>query len=225
MEEKNKNTVTEKYSPISIGNVFSSEIFEQKSTSQKKLEEQKQIYAKHYNNFEEQKYYLKTKITDNLDLSDTNPFKSKLQKECTENQPNTEAKPTQKLTNENILQTPNYDLIATKDTGVKFSTKTRQRKKFRAKLVAITYAIILTLLGGWVIYNAYSLNETKYHIIQYILKIEQLDNVQQVNDGNGTFVSNIITIEPQELQEPTEIQIQTNWFDRFCSWVVNMFGG
>jgi len=125
-----------------------------------------------------------------------------------------------------VIETPNYDFIEVQDTGLKFDNKMKQKRKFRLKLVSIVYCVIFAMCSGWVIGNAIELSKTSYTIseIQYLIKIEQLDGFQEVQNGDS-IITTIVDVEPQPLAEPTNIQPQTNWFDRFCDWLRNIFGG
>lgn len=125
-----------------------------------------------------------------------------------------------------VIETPNYDFIEVQDTGLKFDNKMKQKRKFRLKLASIVYCFIFALCSGWVIGNAIELSKTSYTIseIQYLIKIEQLDGFQEVQNGDS-IITTIVDVEPQPLAEPTNIQPQTNWFDRFCDWLGNIFGG
>jgi len=138
-----------------------------------------------------------------------------------------EKKVTQKesITTQNVLFTPNYDSIKVNDTGIKFNVKEKKKKKFRLKLITVAYAIILALCCGWVTYNAVELTKTNYQIVQYLIKIDQLDTASQAQNGDGTVVTSIVEVETRELSEPTKTQPQTNWFDRLCSFFSNIFGG
>lgn len=129
-----------------------------------------------------------------------------------------------------VMETPNYDFIEA--SGINSSDikqKNKSKKRFRAKLSLITYSIIFLICSCWTISNAIELSNTarniseiNYHIneIQYLIKIEQLDNY---NNGENPEIVNIIEITPPALVEPTQIQPITNWFDRICAWLAGLF--
>ncbi|MDD3397197.1 MAG: hypothetical protein PHR96_01480 [Clostridia bacterium] len=129
-----------------------------------------------------------------------------------------------------VMETPNYDFIEA--SGINSSDikqKNKSKKRFRAKLSLITYSIIFLICSCWTISNAIELSNTarniseiNYHIneIQYLIKIEQLDNY---NNGENPEIVNIIEITPPALVEPTQIQPITNWFDRICAWLSGLF--
>lgn len=125
-----------------------------------------------------------------------------------------------------VIETPNYDFIEVKDTGLKVDQKVKEKRKFRLKLVSIVYCLIFAMCGGWVIGNAIELSKTNYAIseLQYLIKIEQLDGFQEVENGDN-IITSVVDIEPQPFAEPSTIQPQTNWFDKFCTWLKNILGG
>lgn len=136
----------------------------------------------------------------------------------------------------NVLQTPNYDYISTVESVKKnkIKTKSRQKKRFRLKLVCVLYAVTFVLVGGWVIGNAISIsnttnaiNSTRYEIneIQLIIKEAQLDSFQDVQNGEESLITSIVNIEASKLMHPTEVQPQTNIFDKICNWFQSIFAG
>jgi hypothetical protein len=130
-----------------------------------------------------------------------------------------------------VIHTPNYDFIETNGKAEiknKQSKKTKKRK-FRAKLAVIVYSVLLLICVGWVTVNTIQISNTaneitqiSYNIdtIQYVLKVDQLDCY---NEGDETLITTIFEITPPALAQPTQVQPQTNWFDRFCSWLAGLF--
>lgn len=139
-----------------------------------------------------------------------------------------------------VIETPNYDFIETNSDGEdKTDLKENRKKKykqskFRLKLACCVYGILTLLTLGWVVGNGIYINnitnsiqQTKYEInsIQLIIKEAQLDGYEDVQSGNPTLITTVIDIETPPLVQPTKIQPQTNWFDKFCNWVSSLFGG
>lgn len=133
-----------------------------------------------------------------------------------------------------VLETPNYDFIETSNIEnpnnvAEMQTKKKNKKRFRAKLSVMLYLIVLIVCSGWTIFNAFNISsitndisKINYSIneFNYIIKIEQLDII---NNHENSIITNIIEVTSPALIEPTTIQPQTNWFDRLCSWLANLF--
>lgn len=123
------------------------------------------------------------------------------------------------------ITSPNYDTITASNTGIDFKVKDKKKKKFRLKLVIAVYAIIFAMCAGWVTYSAIEISNTNYQIVQYIVKIDQLDDAYNVQQGEENLISTVVPIETRELAEPTKVQPQTNWFDKICNFFSHLFGG
>ena len=72
-------------------------------------------------------------------------------------------------------------------------------------------------------------NQQEYNvnIAEYLSKISRLDNdtSQTPDDDSLLPIDEIITITPQPLENPTEYEEESNWFDSICNWLRNLFGG
>lgn len=126
-----------------------------------------------------------------------------------------------------VLETPNYDFIQESAVNSNAKQKSKTKRKFRAKLAIITYSIIFLICASWTVANEINLSNTarditdyQINIIQYVIKIEQTDSVKE---GDNSLINNIVEINPPALIQPTQVQPQTNWFDRFCSWLAGLF--
>lgn len=130
-----------------------------------------------------------------------------------------------------VMQTPNYDFIETNGKAeiMGEQDKRRKKRKFRAKLAITVYSILLIICICWATINTVQLSNTAHQItqityeidsIQYLIKIDQLDCYK---NGDETLITTVLEITPPPLAEPTQIQPQTNWFDRFCSWLTGIF--
>lgn len=124
-----------------------------------------------------------------------------------------------------VIETPNYDLIDVKETGLKFDEKTKVKKRFRQRIFIGVFCFVFAICAGWVVYNSIEINNTNYQIVNYLIKIDQLDQINQVQSGDGSLISTVVPIEPAPLAEPTETQPQTNWFNKFCNWLTKVFRG
>jgi len=134
-----------------------------------------------------------------------------------------------------ILETPNYDFIETSKNPknqcniADIQTKKKQKKRFRAKFSIILYTVVLIICAGWTIFNGIQISNTSHEIARieysidsfnYIIKIDQL---KIINEQENSIITNVIEVTPPPLTEPTQIQPHTNWFDRLCSWLSNLF--
>jgi len=197
-EKEKVVTIAEKSATPIVSNPFSSN-FAKNFESKKEIEKQSEVYRR--------------------------PIK--IEEKPEQETQATEIKQEQTFTSQKaVIETPNYDFIEVPDTGLKIDNKLKRKRKFRLKLVSVVYCLIFAMCSGWVIGNAIELSKTTYNIseLQYLIKIEQLDGFQEVQNGDS-IITTVVEIEPQPLAEPTAIQPQTNWFDRFCDFLNNIFGG
>lgn len=194
---------------------------------------------------------LSNKLSKNIDIVSNKNFESNFnenkndtnlkidnQKENINNKKENNLKKNAELQKSLIIETPNYDLLQTENLKNEENNlsnkkdKQIKKRKFRFKLITAIFSV-LTLIGlGWVIGNSIAINNinnsiqsTEYQIseIQYLIKISQLDNFEEVTNNEPNAITSIIEINPPKLSKPTEIQPQTNWFDKFCNWISNIF--
>ncbi len=113
--------------------------------------------------------------------------------------------------------------------------------KFRFRLLTGVFCCIMAILVGWIIGNSIEIattsnqivtetaNQQEYNvnIAEYMSKISRLDNdtSQSPDDDSLLPIDEIITITPQPLEDPTEYEEESNWFDSICNWLRNLFGG
>ena len=112
------------------------------------------------------------------------------------------------------------------------------------KTVISIWILAIAILGGWVIGNAIEIASTnsqivseigkgeeyQVNIIEYLSKIGKLDdNVSQTppnpEDGSLFPIEEIIPITLQPLEDTTAYEQESNWFDKICNWLKNLFGG
>lgn len=116
-------------------------------------------------------------------------------------------------------------------------TKTDGKAKFRNRLIAIGYVIIIGICAGWVIgnsiaihnqANALNLANTSYevNVAKYVMKLSQLDGIE-VEDDTDSFspITSAIELQPEPLSEPYEETKTSNWFDKLCNWLSKLFRG
>lgn len=123
-------------------------------------------------------------------------------------------------------------------------SKKSNNYKFRKNLITSVFCCMLAILGGWIIGNSIEIasansqivsqiekqEEYSVNIIEYLSKIGKLDdNVNQTppNSQDGTLfpIDEIIPITPQPLEDTTAYEQESNWFDKICNWIRNLFGG
>ena len=116
--------------------------------------------------------------------------------------------------------------------------------KFRFRLLTGVFCCLIAILSGWIIGNAIEISSTSsqiatqvtqgeeynVNIAKYLQKIASLDSKTKdtppnPEDGNLLPLEEVITITPQPLDEPTEYEKESNWFDKICNWLRNLFGG
>ena len=116
--------------------------------------------------------------------------------------------------------------------------------KFRFRLLTGVFCCLIAILTGWVIGNSIEIANTssqiasqvaqgkeyEANVVKYMYKISNIENKTQgtppnPEDGNLLPIEEVITITPQALEEPTEYEHESNWFDKICNWLRNLFGG
>ena len=109
--------------------------------------------------------------------------------------------------------------------------------KLRLKLAICAFALILTCLGGWAIYNAIEIKtltaeaqaaKNQYNInvatvISNISKLDDLTNPNSITNLDELSSAEILPITPKDKTAPTKFEKESNWFDRVCNWFSNLF--
>lgn len=123
-----------------------------------------------------------------------------------------------------------------------FSKPNKKGFAFRFKLMTGVFCLLIALFGGWVIGNAVQISSTSAQIAQstvdkevydanllsYLSKISQLDNWNENNVNSDSAlipIEEVIPITPTPLEDPTSYERESNWFDKICNWISNLFGG
>ena len=115
--------------------------------------------------------------------------------------------------------------------------------KFRFRLLGCVFACLIALSGGWIIGNIVDIvktnaqiaevtqtnNEYSANLAQLIKKISKIETGEQhpssPSDGSLLPIEEIIPITPEPLEDVTEYEQHSNWFDKICNWLKNLFGG
>ena len=120
---------------------------------------------------------------------------------------------------------------------VVYENQKKPSLKLRLKLAICAIALVLTCLGGWAIYNAveiktltgeaqaknaeYNINVMK--VIKTTSKLDDLTNPNSITNLDELESANIVQIIPKEKASLKTIEKQSNWFDRLCNWLSNLF--
>ena len=110
--------------------------------------------------------------------------------------------------------------------------------KFRFRLLTGVFCCLLALLGGWIIGNIVEITSTNSQIteatehfvdlkdlITNISRTDQETTPASPSDGSLLPIEEVIPITPLPLEEPTAYEEESNWFDKVCNWLNNIFGG
>lgn len=154
---------------------------------------------------------------------------------------------------EELLSNVDFDNLIEQAESVKIDEKLIQKElnkatpapkknySFRIKLVTGVYCILVALFGGWVIGNAIDIahtNASLYETIvsnqelnaeigKIVLKIKNFDNASKNPDDVGItteIATEVIDTIPEDIIEPNEYVVQSNWFDILCNWLARIFG-
>lgn len=120
---------------------------------------------------------------------------------------------------------------------VVYENQKKPSLKLRLKLAICAIALVLTCLGGWAIYNAVEIktltgeaqaknaeyNISVMKVIKTTSKLDDLTNPNSITNLDELESANIVQIIPKEKVSPKTIEKQSNWFDRLCNWLSNLF--
>lgn len=119
-----------------------------------------------------------------------------------------------------------------------YSKKDSKSYKFRFRLATGVFCCLLALLGGWIIGNVVQIASTSTQItsateysvnlkdlISNISRTDQEQTPAKPSDGTLLPIEEIIPITPLPVEEPTNYEEESNWFDKICNWLNNVFGG
>lgn len=112
-----------------------------------------------------------------------------------------------------------------------------KRFKHKLKMAFAAMAMVLVCFGGWAIYNAvkietlnaqmqaesaqYSVNVAK--VITNVSKLDDLTNPNSITNLDELSSAQIIEVAPKAETFPKTLEKQSNWFDRVCNWLSNLF--
>lgn len=124
-----------------------------------------------------------------------------------------------------------------KHKKVVYENQKKPSIKLRLKLAICAIALVLTCLGGWAIYNAVEIktltgeaqaknaeyNISVMKVIRTTSKLDDLTNPNSITNLDELESANVVQIIPKEKVSPKTIEKQSNWFDRLCNWLSNLF--
>ena len=129
------------------------------------------------------------------------------------------------------------DEEAKEEVLIEKKIKPKTNIKARLKVAVVAFALVLTCVCGWSIYNAvkvktltaelqaeqarYSVNVVK--VISNIQKLDDLSNPNSITNLDELEKAEVINIVPKEEKTPMQVEPKSNWFDRVCNWLSNLF--
>lgn len=119
------------------------------------------------------------------------------------------------------------------------NNKRIKRAKFKTRLGIMIFGLVsvVACMIGWTIANAveiktltqeleqankiYSVDVVKH--ISNISKADDLTNPDSIFDLSALSDAKVIPLTPEKLEKPVEYSVKSNWFDRLCNWISNLF--
>lgn len=112
----------------------------------------------------------------------------------------------------------------------------RAKPKTRFRIFVFGLIGVLACMCGWSIYNAveiktltaeieqankiYSVNV--YNYVKTISKADDLTNKDSITNLDSLSEAGIVPLQPTK-EQPSEYSVKSNWFDRLCNWLSNLF--
>ncbi len=134
-----------------------------------------------------------------------------------------------------VIEKPNYDTMDTLSESERKkvfvfknveSTKKANPSKFKIILISVIFALF-TIWGTVNIANIENVSSQISQVSsQYEINlINYLKNLYMLDVTNSENMKNLFETIPDESVPPTQIDAQSNWFDRFCNFIGGLFGG
>lgn len=112
----------------------------------------------------------------------------------------------------------------------------RAKPKTRFRIFIFGLISVLACMCGWSIYNAveiktltaeieqankiYSVNV--YNYVKTISKADDLTNKDSITNLDSLSDAGIVPLQPTK-EDKSEYSVKSNWFDRLCNWLSNLF--
>lgn len=142
---------------------------------------------------------------------------------------------------ESIVLNPEKDTMTKKNAMVEVSST--QKLQFKTKVYIVSASIVIALLAFLAVYNIFVINnmdksiqlvegsvvEQEANLYEVIKDYNKLNNVTKWEEdlrANGYDLEQTATVKLQVLvPADTAEASETNWFDNFCDFVNQLFGG
>ena len=142
---------------------------------------------------------------------------------------------------ESIVLNPEKDTMTKKNAMVEVSST--QKLQFKTKVYIVSASIVIALLAFLAVYNIFVINnmdksiqlvegsvvEQETNLYEAIKDYNKLNNVTKWEEdlrANGYDLEQTATVKLQVLvPADTAEASETNWFDNFCDFVNQLFGG
>lgn len=136
-----------------------------------------------------------------------------------------------------VIEKPNYDYMETlsekqrkKIFVVKKEKSSTDAKPKKSRFKLAICSILFAIFGVWGIVNITTINSVSAQIAevstQYELNLfNYLKNLISLDATNSENMKNLFETIPEEENAPTEIEKESNWFDRICNFLGGLFGG
>lgn len=207
------------------------ETFFSEKKKQKKTENEKQISFDSISSFANEKQ-LKNVVEGEVYLKDVQ--KAQIEPKIAEQQAQSEKTETIIEEIPKMIEEENTETIIEENTeNIK---KSKPKFKTRLKIICIGAVLVLACMIGWTIANAveiktltaemeqankiYSVNIITH--ISNISKADDLTNPDSIFNLSSLSEAEVVPLQPQ-LQQPVEYSNRSNWFDRLCNWLSNLF--
>ncbi len=160
-----------------------------------------------------------------------------VEEKIVETLPDVEIEPLTFVKNKEKVEESLEKVIEEEEKTIKYKkTSPKVNFKVRLKIIAFGFLAVLTCLLGWSIYNAVEIQTLRaqievtnktyaVNIYNYIKNISKADDLTSDSLYNLKDLSDagIVPLEPSALNKPVEYTIKSNWFNRFCNWLSNIF--
>lgn len=139
-----------------------------------------------------------------------------------------------------VEQETNIEPVVEEFFEVKAKPKQKNKfSQFRLKLFTAVFCVIMATTTGWVVTNAVrtanlnksiEISQTKYDdnarkLYKNLEKLKDLDSQNPEDNTSLDIIEEIITLQPLPLENPTDYEKSSNFFDALCNWISGLFGG
>lgn len=128
------------------------------------------------------------------------------------------------------------EIVSENDEETENKRLKRAKPKTRFKIFVFGLVGVLACMCGWAIYNSveiqtltseieqankiYSVNV--YNYINNLSKTDDLTNPDSIFNLDSLSDAGVVPIQPTK-EDQVEYSVKSNWFDRLCNWISNLF--